>query len=158
MRRAPIYVLAAICFSLIVVETFVISTSSWPLWGRILYTAVTTDGGWCTMMFSLAVTVFFMDFLDKTYFFTDFFAKSMYTAYIIHMPITISLAVASLTALYEATGHMVWLEMESGGEFYYIEDPNYFFAAFVFVAVVTTIITWPLAYGIRSIPGFSQVL
>merc|ERR1712149_80629 len=29
MRRAPIYVLAAICFSLIVVETFVISTSSW---------------------------------------------------------------------------------------------------------------------------------
>merc|ERR1712196_4561 len=52
----------------------------------------------------------------------------------------------------------LWMEMEGVGEFYYIEDPNYWFAAFVFVAVVANIITWPLAYGIRSIPGFSQVL
>merc|ERR1711907_432771 len=129
----------------------------WPLWATMLYNGVNT-AGWGPVVFSLAVTVFFMDFLDKTYFFTGFFAKSMYTAYIIHMPITISLAVASLTALYEATGHIEWVEMEGVGEFYSIEDPNYFFAAFVFVAVMANIITWPLAYGIRSIPGFSQVL
>ena len=157
MRRAPIYVLAAICFGLIAFEIFYETPVNWPLWATTLYHAVTT-AGWGAIVFSLAVTVFFMDFFDKTYFFTDFFAKSMYTAYIIHMPIGIPLAVASLTALYEATGHIEWVEMEGVGEFYYIEDPNYFFAAFVFVAVVANIITWPLAYGIRSIPGFSQVL
>jgi len=157
MPRAPIYVLTVICFGLIVVEIFLQTMVNWPAWGYTLFHAL-NQAGWGPVVFSLAVTVFFMDFLDKTYFFTDFFAKSMYTAYIIHMPITISLAVASLTALYEATGHIVWLEMEGVGEFYYIEDPNYFFAAFVFVAVVANIITWPLAYGIRSIPGFSQVL
>lgn len=158
MRRAPIYVLAAICFSLIVVETFVISTSSWPLWGRILYTAVTTDGGWCTMMFSLAVTVFFMDFLDKTYFFTDFFAKSMYTAYIIHMPIAIPCASAILRVIYETTGHMVFFEDEIYKGMYLIIGQEYYFAAVVFMAVVAMIFTWPLAYGIRSIPVLSQIL
>merc|ERR1711937_225109 len=157
MRRAPIYVLAVICFGLLVFYIFYDIPSKWPLWATMLYRIV-TGAGWSTVVFSLAVTVFFMDFFDKTYFFTDFFAKSMYTAYIIHMPIGISLAGASLIPLYEATGHMVRTEMEGVGEFYYIEDPNYYFAAFVFVGVVANIITWPLAYGIRSIPGFSQVL
>jgi len=157
MPRAPIYVLAVISFGLLAFGMFYEIPLKWPLWATMLYNGVNT-AGWGPVVFSLAVTVFFMDFLDKTYFFTGFFAKSMYTAYIIHMPITISLAVASLTSLYEATGHIEWVEMEGVGEFYYIEDPNYFFAAFVFVAVVANIITWPLAYGIRSIPGFSQVL
>jgi len=153
MRRAPIYVLTVICFGLVVFAVFYELASKWPLWASTLFNGVTTDGGWCTVVFSLAVTVFFMDFFDKTYFFTDFYAKSMYTAYIIHMPIGIPLAVASLIALYEATGHMVFDDPN-----YYIIGANYWFAGFVFVAVVTNVITWPLAYGIRSIPGFSQVL
>merc|ERR1711937_274270 len=152
MPRAPIYVLTVICFGLLVFMIFYDIPSKWPLWAIMLYNGVTT-AGWGTVVFSLAVTVFFMDFFDKTYFFTDFFAKSMYTAYIIHMPIGIPLAVASLTALYEATGHMVFDDPN-----YYIIGPSYWFAGFVFVAVVTNVITWPLAYGIRSIPGFSQVL
>merc|ERR1711937_666864 len=153
MRRAPIYVLTVICFGLVVFAVFYELASKWPLWASTLFNGGTTDGGWCTVVFSLAVTVFFMDFFDKTYFFTDFYAKSMYTAYIIHMPIGIPLAVASLIALYEATGHMVFDDPN-----YYIIGANYWFAGFVFVAVVTNVITWPLAYGIRSIPGFSQVL
>lgn len=156
MRRAPIYVLAVICFGLVVVDIFF--ATSWPLWVKMLYTGVITRGGWGTMVFSLAVTVFFMDFLDKTYFFTDFFAKSMYTAYIIHMPIAIPLASAILRAIYETTGHMVYIEEEVFGEIYVILGGNYYFAAVVFMAVVGMIFTWPIAYGIRSIPGFSHVL
>merc|ERR1711937_666689 len=139
MRRAPIYVLTVICVGLVAFAVFYEIPSKWPLWASTLFNGVATDGGWCTVVFSLAVTVFFMDFFDK----------SMYTAYIIHMPIGISLAVASLTALYEATGHMVWTEVEGYGEIYLIMGGTYWFAGFVFVAVVANIITWPLAYGIR---------
>merc|ERR1712003_96384 len=158
MRRAPIYVLAVICFGLLVFMIFYDIPSKWPLWATMLYNGVTT-AGWGTVVFSLAVTVFFMDFFDKTYFFTDFFAKSMYTAYIIHMPIGIPLAAAIPVAVFEAAGVIVFTQADGLGEFYLIAGGgSYLFAAFIFLVVVAMAITWPLAYGIRSIPGFSQVL
>jgi len=157
MPRAPIYGLAVVGFGLIVAMTFF--GTSLPIWGLGVYYSVTCNGGWCTMVFSLAVTVFFMDFLDRAYAFTDFFAKSMYTAYIIHMPIGIPLAAAILVAVFEAAGVIVFTQAEGLGEFYLIAGGgSYHFAAFIFLVVVAMAITWPLAYGIRSIPGFSQVL
>jgi len=157
MPRAPIYGLAIVCFGLIVLMT--VFGLSWPNWFLGFYYAVTCGGGYCTIVFSLAVTVFFMDFLDKVFVVTDFFAKSMYTAYIIHMPITIPLAAAILVEVFKAAGVIVFTEVEGAGEFYLLMGGgNYLYAAFIFLVSVAMAFTWPLAYGIRSIPGFSKVL
>ena len=75
MPRAPIYVLAVISFGLVAFGMFYEIPLKWPLWATTLYNGVNA-AGWGPVVFSLAVTVFFMDFLDKTYFFTGFFAES----------------------------------------------------------------------------------
>jgi hypothetical protein len=43
------------------------------------------NDGYIGLSVSLSITVFFMDYVDKEYFCTDFFTKSMYTAYIIQL-------------------------------------------------------------------------
>jgi hypothetical protein len=53
--------------------------------------------------------------------------------------------------------YIVYGEYESD-PFWYIENPNLVFPGFLFTSVITLIIIWPMAYFIRSIPGFSQVL
>jgi len=104
-------------------------------------------GGLMTVSISLAVTVFFMDCVDKKYLFTNFFAKSMYTAYIIHHGIPIRTALKCWKLILEASG----IESVDGNTIL----P---YAGFLFTSAIALIIVWPLAYCIRSIPGFSQVL
>lgn len=98
---------------------------------------------------SLAVTVFFMDFLNKTYCCTPFFAKAMYTAYIIQIPI-INISSWLWFLVQEAAGVDVTFAIQI--------PTNLMCPAFFFTFILSSLIIWPLAYGIRSIPGFSQVL
>ena len=76
MRRFPIYglmilcILLTLCFIALLEETSPMYTL---LWGTIWKGALSVTS-------CLALTVFFMDYLDKSYFCTEFFSKSMYTA------------------------------------------------------------------------------
>lgn len=123
-----------------------------PFWARLLYAGY-FGCGMCPMWISLAVTVFFMDYVDKNYFFTDFFAKSMYTSYIIHMSFPLQVGIKCWLLILEATNNAVYVDNS-----WEIENGNLVFPCFLLVSAITLIITWPLAYAIRSIPGFSQVL
>mmetsp|Transcript_14752 Transcript_14752/g.37110 ORF Transcript_14752/g.37110 Transcript_14752/m.37110 type:complete len:571 (-) Transcript_14752:83-1795(-) len=126
-----------------------------PTLQPVLVTAFMMNG-YLSVPMSLAVTVFFMDFFNKKYFFTDFFAKSMYTAYIIQrFPIVIGMYLCTL--LFEATNNLVGPEFADGRIVYTI-PANMAIPAFLFMVAFTMLVTWPLAYGIRSIPGFSKVL
>ena len=95
---------------------------------------------------SLAVTVFFHDFVNRKFAVTPFFSKAMYTAYLIQFLgpnwIAIKCWILILGAI-GSDGHI-------GGGLQ--------FAGLMFRSVMALILSWTLGYAIVSIPGFSQVL
>ncbi|KAL9184295.1 hypothetical protein ACHAXT_002381 [Thalassiosira profunda] len=101
----------------------------------------------------LAVTVFFMDHGDKRYRCTPFFSKAMYTAYVIQFAFPILAGLKCLFLILDATGNVEYTDSMA-----YITNNNLVFPGWLLVSAISTIIVWPLAYAIRSIPGFSQVL
>merc|ERR1712157_168289 len=119
-----------------------------------------------------AVTVFFMDYVNQSYNkWTSFFSKSMYTAYILHMAFPLQVATKCWILILEATNNIKYVDDETDDDdskgrfgqgmhnyYYYIENGTLVYTGFLFVALVTLMITWPTAYCIRSIPGFSKVL
>lgn len=115
------------------------------------------SNGLMAMGNSLGVTIFFMDFVNGSYWCTKFFAESMYTAYIIqYIPDMFSLrcwfwVLQSIDGIAMTTN-------EDGTIYYEYTNANLIIPGFLLVASITMIILWPLAYGIRSIPGFSKVL
>ena len=129
-----------------------------PFWSMTLIQGLVIVGQ-CGVSISLAVTVFFMDYVDKSYFFTDFFSKSMYTAYIIQSVFPILAATKCWILVLEATDNVEYINAtDSDPAYWYIENGNLALPGFLFTSVITLIIIWPMAYSIRSIPGFSQVL
>jgi glucan biosynthesis protein C len=109
------------------------------------------------MAFSLAVTVFFMDFVNRKFSsVTDFYSKSMYTAYIIQFAFPLPLAYKFWVMIVDRVGSLE--KGYEGGSWYFVTNENLLIPGYLFVGAVTMILIWPLSYGIRSIPGFSQVL
>ena len=106
----------------------------------------------------LAVTVFFMDHCNKKYWCTPFFSKAMYTAYILQtVPVMIGLKV--LLVISEPTGNVAYNSDDATGNWsMYITNSNLIFPGWLLVCVIALLIDWPLAYAVRSIPGFSEVL
>ena len=51
---------------------------------------------------------------------------------------------------------LLFVDLRNGSP--YISNGNLIFPGWLLLATITTVIVWPLAYAIRSIPGFSQVL
>ncbi|OEU12884.1 putative integral membrane acyltransferase [Fragilariopsis cylindrus CCMP1102] len=93
----------------------------------------------------LAVTIFFMDFVNTKYFFTDFFSKSMYTAYLIQMILPVPAALKCWQLVMNATN----INGTDGG---------WVMVGFLFSSVLALIFDWTLAYIIWSIPGVSKIL
>lgn len=91
---------------------------------------------------SLAVTVFFHDFVNQKYSVTPFFSKAMYTSYLIQF-VPIYAAIKCWYLIMGAVG--------SGGLLIYL-------AGLIFTSLLGLIFSWTLGYAIVSIPGFSQVL
>ena len=115
--------------------------------------------GILSMGLSLAITVFFMDYVNKKYFCTPFFSKAMYTAYIIQNAFPVLAGLKCLFLVLESTGS---IEYEDGSEpsidTVRITNDNLVLPGWLLVSAIALIIDWPLAYAIRSIPGFAQVL
>merc|ERR1712224_186832 len=155
--RKPIYFWAA--------ASALLSLSFWDFatsfWASRLYSGFFMFGGMNAVSISLAVTVFFMDYVDKPYRFTKFFGKSMYTAYIIHMAFPLQAATKCWILILEANNSIEYVDKEEQGFkgiYYYIENGNLVYLGFLFVSLGALMITWPMAYCIRSIPGFSKIL
>lgn len=133
-----------------------------PFWANRLYLGLILFGGTNAVSIGLAVTVFFMDRVDRTYRLTEFFAKSMYTAYLLHMVFPLQAATKCYILLLEATNNIEYVDTEGSGfndnAYYYIENGNLIYPGFLLIAIVALVITWPVAYGIRSIRGVSKVL
>jgi len=111
------------------------------------------------MFMSLSVTVFFMDYGNKKYFCTRFFSEAMYTAYIIHSVFPILVGERCFLSILDATGNLKYLDPSNPSiANAYIANPNLVFPGWLLISAIALVITWPLAYAIRSIPGFSQVL
>ena len=105
----------------------------------------------------LAATVFFMDHCNKKYWCTPFFSKAMYTAYVLQTtPLLIGLKV--LFVILEATGNVAYMDDTTSNWSMYITNSNLIFPGWLLVCVITLLIDWPLAYAVRSIPGFLEVL
>ena len=157
--RLAIYLWAIIsATSYIIFSVFGEDSAVIPFWYRMLITGLLYYGQ-CGVSISLAVTVFFMDYVDKSYFFTDFFAKSMYTAYIIQFAFPLLAATKCWVLVLQATDNIEYINAtDSDPAFWYIENGNLAIPGFLFTSVITLIIIWPMAYAICSIPGFSQVL
>ena len=98
----------------------------------------------------LAVTVFFADFVNGKC--PDFFSKSMYTAYLIQLILPVPAAIKCWELIANASG---LLDNAGTGE---TATGGIVVAGFLFSFALSQLIGWPLAYAIRSIPGFSQVL
>lgn len=122
---------------------------SWYLvWGYNFFECFITP--WLAVYLSLATTLVFLLYVNKRFFCTRFFSKAMYTAYIIHLPI-IKLSQWIWVLLITKVNGAVVVDGV-------VTNPNLYFPAFLFNSVLGLLITWPLAYSICSIPGFSQVL
>jgi len=115
------------------------------------------EKGIYAMGISLSLSVFFMDYVNKQYWCTKFFAVSMYTAYILqYIPDLLSLR--CWIWLLETTGNIELITAEDGSSDWKYKNDNLVLPGFLFVSAFTMIMLWPLAYGIRSIPGFSNIL
>lgn len=106
---------------------------------------------------SLGVTVFFMDFVNGSYWCTKFFADSMYTAYILQF-VPMMFATRCWVWVLQSINGIVMTTNDDGTIRYEYNNVNLMIPGFLMVGAITMIILWPLAYGIRSIPGFSRVL
>jgi len=157
--RVAIYLGAILSWILLFpVKTVVTRFTVVPAWVETVWRAF-FHGGICPVFFGLAVTIFFMDFVNKKYFFTDFFAKSMYTAYIFQR-IPIAIGMKLWVIIMQTTGYIT---DENPGPFlepgsYYIQQEYAVFLGCLFLSIFSMVVVWPMAYGIRSIPGFSNVL
>lgn len=80
----------------------------------------------------------------------------------IHMAFPLQAAVKCWLLILEATNNVVYVDNRASegpaSIYWYIENGNLVFPGFLLISAVAMIITWPMAYAIRSIPGFSQVL
>ena len=94
---------------------------------------------------SLAITVFFYDFVNQKYAVTPFFSKAMYTAYLIQLLGLVSVSIKCWWLIMGAVG--------SDGQ-----DTGLVFAGWLFSSVMALALCWTLGYAIVSIPGFSKVL
>jgi hypothetical protein len=113
--------------------------------------------GYMEMGFSLAVTVFFMDFVNDAYWCTKFFSASFYTAYIIQ-PLVFIFAQYFWVLILKSTNNVEEQWSNENGLYFTYNNDNLVLPGFLFVSIVVMIIIWPLSYGIRSVPGFSKVL
>lgn len=104
------------------------------------------------MGLSLGVVVFFMDYVNRSYWCTQFFSVSMYTAYIIQ-PVVIEFTQWIWILVLQATNNVT-----IASQAFYYNNGNLILPGFIFESMLTLILIWPLSYGIRSIPGFSKVL
>ena len=108
----------------------------------------------------LGVTYFFMEFLDWTIpYVTDFFAKSMYTAYIIQELFPFLPGFYAAVALANAQnwfGTQLVFTMDQPVIAFPSDD--YVLSFVLLISVIIFAFIWPLSYGIRSIPGFDKVL
>jgi len=111
--------------------------------------------GFMQMGWSLAVSVFFMDYVNKKYWCTPFFSKAMYTAYIIQYAFGTLAALKILFLILDSSGNLEYSD-ELGK--YIITNANLIFPGWLLVSSISLLINFPLAYAIRSIPGFDKVL
>lgn len=112
-----------------------------------------------SMAISLAVSVFFMDYVNKKYFCTQFYSKSMYTAYIIQYTFPVLVGLKCLFVILDSTGNVAYDDPSNPSvNNMYITNSNLIFPGWLLVSTIALIIDWPLAYAIQAIPGFSQVL
>mmetsp|Transcript_36501 Transcript_36501/g.58814 ORF Transcript_36501/g.58814 Transcript_36501/m.58814 type:complete len:557 (-) Transcript_36501:204-1874(-) len=94
---------------------------------------------WGALSAALALVLFFHDYCNWTNKLSPFFWASAYTAYLIQKPfVYFALYVASIASGPESSN--------ATGYYYFI------------VIVPLTLLIWPVAFGIRTIPGFSKVL
>ena len=106
----------------------------------------------------LAVSVFFMDHCNRKYWCTPFFSKAMYTAYIVQFAAPVQIGLKVWLVILEATGNVAYRDDTTSVTSMYITNSNLIFPGWLLISAITLLIDWPLAYAIRSIPGFSQVL
>jgi hypothetical protein len=93
----------------------------------------------------LTIPIFFMDFVNTKYFFTDFFSKSMHTAYLIQLTLPVSAAIRCWQLVVNAPS----INGIDGG---------WIMTGYLFSYVLALIFDWTISYIICSIPGVSKVL
>mmetsp|Transcript_2315 Transcript_2315/g.5023 ORF Transcript_2315/g.5023 Transcript_2315/m.5023 type:complete len:100 (-) Transcript_2315:297-596(-) len=89
-----------------------------------------------------------------------FFSKGMYTAYIIHCIFPLPVAFKCFIFAVEKAGALEYDDSGSSDplETMYTTNEDFLFPGWLLVSVIALVITWLLAWAIRSIPGFSHVL
>lgn len=152
--RIAIYTWMILAFLVVVLYDVVIPILGNPTVPSFIWIFFSTGPG--LMGLSLGVLVFFMDYVNKSYWYTQFFSVSMYTAYIMQ-PVVIACTLWFWFLVLKATNNMN-IEETNDGTVTYSYTNGLVLPGWIFVSTLTLIILWPLSYGIRSIPGFSKVL
>mmetsp|Transcript_8470 Transcript_8470/g.13755 ORF Transcript_8470/g.13755 Transcript_8470/m.13755 type:complete len:209 (-) Transcript_8470:72-698(-) len=94
---------------------------------------------WTQLSLCFSLVVFFHDYCNWTNKLSPFFWASAYTAYLIQKPLI-------FLAVYLVLRVSGPAESNASGYYYFI------------VGIPVTLLIWPVAFVIRSIPGFSKVL
>jgi len=115
--------------------------------------------GLSTVAWSLGVTFFFMDFVNFKTKFTDFFAKSMYTAYILQESFPDALAFQATIAIANAL-NLYGFTIEFTEEQKTVDVPtgDYTILLWLICSTILFAFIWPLSYGIRSLPVLNKIL
>ena len=154
LSRVLIYTL---CLGLLVFVYFyaavIMPSPSLQTWWMTIIVYAILRSGMATVVWSLGVTFFFMDFVNGNYgSITTILSQSMYTAYIIQLIGPIQVAMYIFSLIYDAT-HEVPLYPQMN-----VVDGQYLILYALFVTAIAQTLAWSAGYGIRSIPGFSKVL
>jgi len=130
------------------------------LWGTLLWLAT---GMFCVDM-SLVVLNFFQRSCSSRFGkFGTFLTRAAYTVYVIH-PLVVTAVTASFVRAYNAAYGEGTIQFEAG---WTVSDSElrgpghgslHLFVGWLVVLVVSQLLVWPLAYSVRSLPGFNAVL
>merc|ERR1711988_270605 len=162
--RVGVYTVFFICVGWKFIQPFIVQpppptfTEAGQWWWNFFMDQCWLNSMWIPL--DLGVTFFFMDFVDWTIpYVTDFFAKSMYTAYIIQYLFPFLPGFYAAVALANAQnwfGTQLVFTMDQ--PVIALPSDDYVLSFVLLISVITFAFIWPVSYGIRSIPGFDKVL
>ena len=109
--------------------------------------------GILSMLMTLAITCFFMDYGNGKSSLTDFLSKGAYTAYIIQFLFPIPAAYKCFTVILNNTGNLAFESSARLNRYdaMYTTNDHLLFPGWLLVSAVALLIIWPMAHAVQSI-------
>lgn len=110
------------------------------------------------VIISLCFLAFFKNYFDYTTARTKFFSEAAYAVYLIHPWIVVTLTWSYVLLLKAVWDIEVVFPQGQSSSATNLGNAGLLLLGWVYTAVLGQLIVWPLAWGVKKLPGFNQIL